>query len=167
MIRSLRLYAHAAVLGLLALASAGYAQTASPHNQKPDIKTDLIVGGVDAKEPQYAWGRGARRTRAWLEDVLEISGRRRAPAGIRLVGILKPTRLNGQLPVAWRFWESRPSVTPTKSSSRSDCNERTRSKTSIRLKLTVYAFSTICVREERDLTATIGPTLCRRCENRL
>ena len=55
MFRSLGLYAYAAVLGLLALGSVGHAQTASPHNQKPDIKADLIVGGVDAKEPQYAW----------------------------------------------------------------------------------------------------------------
>ena len=49
MFRSLRLYAHAAVLGLLALGSVGHAQTASPHNQNPEIKADLIVGGMMRK----------------------------------------------------------------------------------------------------------------------
>lgn len=68
----------AAVLGWLALASVGYAQTVSPHNQKPDIKADLIVGGIDAKDPQLAWV-GVCRTRTELDDLLEISGRRRSP----------------------------------------------------------------------------------------
>lgn len=160
MLRSVRLYA--AVLGWLALASVGQAQTASPHNQKPDIKADLIVGGIDAKDPQYAWvgvrvalgpgwktywkspGDGGLPPEFdWSESsnlkVAETewpAPRRMTILGVETIGytheVVFPVRLQRKDP------------------------ER---ETSIRLKLTVYACSTICVREERDLTATLLPTL--------
>jgi suppressor for copper-sensitivity B len=158
MFRSLGLYAYAAVLGLLALGSVGHAQTASPHNQKPDIKADLIVGGVDAKEPQYAWvgvrvalgpgwktywkspGDGGLPPEFDWSQSLNLKGaevqwpapRRMNILGVDTIGytheVVFPVRLQLKDP------------------------ER---ETSVRLKLTVYACSTICVREERDLTATI------------
>jgi len=156
MLHSVRLYA--AVLGWLVLASAGHAQTLSPHNQKPDIKADLIVGGIDAKDPQYAWvgvrvalgpgwktywkspGDGGLPPEFDWSQSLNLKGaeiqwptpRRMTILGVETIGytheVVFPVRIRINDP------------------------ER---ETRLSLKLTVYACSTICVREERDLTGTI------------
>jgi suppressor for copper-sensitivity B len=160
MIRSLRLYMHAAVLGLLALTNAGYAQTASPHNQKSDIKTDLIVGGVDAKEPQYAWvGARVALGPGWktywkspgeggLPPEFDFSNSTNLNAA--KVEWPAPRRMNilGVETIGY----THEVVFPVKI--RINDPER---EARLSLKLTVYACSTICVREERDLTATIPP----------
>lgn len=158
MFSSVRLYA--AALGWIALASVGHAQTLSPHNQKPDIKADLIVGGIDAKEPQYAWvgvrvtlgpgwktywkspGDGGLPPEFDWSQSLNLEGaeiqwpvpRHMTILGVETIGytheVVFPVRIRIKDPQR----EAR-----------------------LSLKLTVYSCSTICVREERNLTATMLP----------
>ena len=158
MFRSLKLYAYAAVLGLLALGSVGHAQTASPHNQKPDIKTDLIVGGVDAKESQYAWvgvrvALGPGWKTYWkspgdggLPPEFEWS----QSSNLKGAEIQWPTPLRMTILGVETIGYTHEVVFPV----RIRINDPER-ETRLSLKLTVYACSTICVREERYLTGTI------------
>lgn len=159
MLRYARLYA--ALLGWFALASFAHAQPASPHNERPDIKADLIVGGIDANDPQNVWigvrialgpgwktywkspGDGGLPPEFdWSESsnltAAEIewpAPRRMTILGVETIGythdVVFPIRVQ-----------------------RKDAKQ----ETLVRLKLTVYACSTICVREELDLTAVLGST---------
>lgn len=150
----------AAVLTLLALGSTSHAQPAQPQNQKPDIKANLIVGSVNAKDPQYAWvgvriALGAGWKTYWRSpgdgglppefDWSESSNvkgtriewpapRRMTILGVETIGftheVIFPVRV--------------------------EINDPER-ETALRLKLTVYACSTICVREELDLAGVVLP----------
>ena len=156
---SVRLFV-VAVLELLVLGNVGLGQPASSRNQKPDIKTNLIVGSVDSKDPQFAWV-GVRVTLGsgwktywkspceaglppefdWSQssnlNAAEIqwpAPRRITILGVETVGytheVVFPARIQINDP---------------------------RRETQLRLTFTIYACSTICVREDRDLTATILP----------
>lgn len=158
MFRSVGLYA--AVFGWLALANVGHAQTASPHNQKPDIKANLIVGGVDAKDPQYAWV-GVRVTLGpgW-KTYWKSPGDGGLPPEFEWSDSINLKTAKVEWPVPRRMTilgvetigYTHEVVFPV----RIRINDPER-ETRLGLKLTVYACSTICVREEFDLAGAIIP----------
>ena len=149
-----------AVLGLLAFGSVGHAQTASPHNQKPDIKANLIVGGIDAKDPQFAWlGVRVALGSGW-KTYWKSPGEAGLPpefdwaqsSNLKGAEIQWPAPRRMTILGVETIGYTHEVVFPV----RIQINDPQR-ETRLRLKLTVYACSTICVREDRDLTAIIFP----------